>query len=194
MTLNQEEMAFYAQLGITFSKWASVEQRLFLVVARCVSNPDRPMLYAGLFSIQGFRSKLSFCDGLMRAKFSETNGHIVDWLAVQKRLTAQNGHRNEIAHGLVTMYILGNPGRRIGITPLDDDGKKPQPRKGGAPSYAICLRDLSKIYQEFLALEKTLENFSERLCGRAEPFPKSHEQPIRPLTLEQIKCRFLASL
>ena len=194
MTLNQEEMAFYAQLGITFSQWARVEQRLFLVVARCVSTADRPMLFAGLFSIQGFRSTLSFCDKLIHAKFGDSNRHMTDWSAMHNRLTTSSGHRNEIAHGLVIRYILGKPGRRIGMTPLGDDGKKPQPRKGGAPSFAICVRDLSRIYYEFLALERTLENFSERLVGRAEPFPKSDEQPKNRLTLAQIKERFLASL
>jgi hypothetical protein len=194
MTLNQEEIAFYAQLGITFSQWARVEQRLFLVVARCVSNPDRPMLYAGLFSIQGFRSKLSFCDKLMCSKFGDNNRHIADWSTIQNRLSKLSGERNKIAHGLVIMYILGKPGRRIGITPLDDDGKKPQPRKGGAPSYAICLRDLSRIYYEFLALTQTLENFSERLVGRVERFPQSDEQPKSALSLAQIKRRFLESL
>lgn len=194
MTLNQEEMTFYAQLGITFSQWARVEQRLFLVVARCVSAADRPMLYAGLFSIQGFRSTLSFCDKLIRAKFGDNKRYMVDWLAIHKSLSKLSGDRNEIAHGLVTMYILGNPGRRIGMTPLGDDGKKPQPKKGGAPSYAICVRDLSRIYYEFLALTKTLENFSEQLVGRVGPFPKSDEQPKGRLTLTQIKDRFLASL
>lgn len=194
MTLNQEEMAFYAQLGITFSQWARVEQRLFLVVARCVSNPDRPMLYAGLFSIQSFRSTLNFCDKLIRTKFSNNKSHLDDWSTIRERLSTSSGHRNEIAHGLVIMYILGKPGRRIDMTTLGDDGKKPQPRKGGAPSYAICLRDLSQTYYEFLALERTLDNFSERLVGRGEPFPKSAEQPNDRLTLAQIKRRFLASL
>ena len=129
-----------------------------------------------------------------RAKFDDNKRHIADWSTMYDRLTTLSGRRNEIAHGLVIMYILGKPGRRIGMTPLGDDGKKPQPPKGGAPSYATCLRDLSQIYYEFLALERTLENFSNRLGGRVGPFPKSDEQPRDRLTLAQIKHRFLASL
>ena len=100
--------------------------------------------------------------------------------------------RNRLAHSWVLNSLDEKTGRRAMLLPSRP--RSSRRAKGARQKYpgAICVRDVVKYRQEFSALMVSLENYAYRLVGRKGHFPKSQEQPSRPLTIAQIRHEIYA--
>jgi hypothetical protein len=183
MNPSEESVCFHFEHSVAITQWAHVERELFNAVARCFDKEEYPQLALGFVSIENFRSKLSFSDRVIQRTFVGTK-HIDDWLRIHDRLAACATNRNHLAHYRLHTYLNGESGRRVALIPwivAKKDLKILKPPPG-----SICIRDLVKFRFEFCALFITLSNFGARLAGEKEQFPKSSEQPMRPMTIRQL--------
>ncbi|MCH7889619.1 MAG: hypothetical protein IIA00_10140 [Proteobacteria bacterium] len=186
MDINEEQIAFYSELGRAITQWAHVEHALMWIALACFNKDDYATLPTGFFAIENFRTKVQFADSVVAARFGKTK-HMADWTALVDRMGNQSKARNRLAH----YWMLGDPdnraGRRYMLLPRREPlGTKLSTRHQKYPS-AICLRDIARHRLEFFALTVSLENFYFRLSGRKEPFPKSLEQPKNPPTIARIR-------
>ena len=186
MTPGEEHIAFFHAYALAVHQWAMVERALFEVLAACVRAEDVDMVAYGLFSIENFRSRLSFVDAILRHKVT-SNGDLTDWDLLRERLRSAASLRNKIVHGIVIIYPEAAPGRQFAIQPWIDKAKGRKPRPGNPPSSALCVRNLVTIRFTFFALCASLQNFSCRLRGQKEQLPKSAEQVSPPTTLAALR-------
>jgi len=196
MTIGEEDVAFYYQLGNAVTQWADVENVLRAILLACFENRDEQdvthrALSVGYFSIDGFRAKMDFVEGVVNRRFAQ---HQSDWARLVQRTRRSAGERNKLAHWSVVQYPANNPGRRFMLVPAvfkktGRRAKRPQPPEG-----AQGLRDIVKMRMEFIALAMALHNFCARVQGQPEPHPRDHEQPGRPPLIGTLRGQILVRL
>ena len=182
MDFNEEQLAFYSEIGRAITQWSNVEFTLSWIVSECFHGKDAEKSVAGFRSIENFRSKLQYVDTVVvtqdLSKIEEEK-----WAKLLDRAGTTSTKRNQLAHHWVLNDLEQKAGRRIMLLPI-------RPKKtGGRQKYpnAVCLRDVVSYRLEFVALMRALENFRSRLCGRKELFAESLEQPQRPPTIAKIR-------
>lgn len=77
LTVQEEEIAFYYEIGTAITTWAIVEVELCWLAATAFPLRDRGRFAIGFFAIENFRSKLAFADRVFRAKY--LNKHLATW-------------------------------------------------------------------------------------------------------------------
>jgi len=72
MTRDEEIVAFHYRLGVAITEWSNVEKGLSTIVVACFRHADlnREALGVGFFSLEGFRAKLEFSDGIVSKKLA----------------------------------------------------------------------------------------------------------------------------
>jgi hypothetical protein len=197
MNANEEEFAFYFELGFAITRWAAVESALGIALAHSVEGKDAYTIYVSLFSIENFRSKLQFAESILLDKYKE-NPHIKDWPSLRKRLESSGAKRNKLAHLQVGVYSNHKEGRRLALEPWPKSGvEKKRRRKTGAEKpaeNALCLLDIHRISIEFVACYCAVTNFSSRLRGEPEMHAKSLEQGWAPRTIRSLNARMHEAL
>lgn len=186
MTRGEEHFAFHEAYALAVTQWATVERALLEVLAGCVRAEDFNMVGHGFFSIENFRSKLSFADAMLRQKVT-SKSDLEHWELLCNRLRSASSFRNRLVHERVVMYPMQSAGRRYAIQPWIDKGKGRKPSSAKPPPGALCVRDLVGIRFNFFALHCSLKNFSSRLRGQKAQFPESSEQPMSPPTLASLR-------
>jgi len=190
ITIEEEEIAFFYSIGKAISEWGYVENVLGYLVLNCFEKKDNEDLThsvtsVGFFSIETFKAKMDFAEAVVKRKFIN---HQSDWSKLVKRVRKSSGARNKLAHWAKQTYRENIPGRRFMLTPWVFSRKKkskhPQP-----PDGSQGLRDIHKMRLEFISLAMSLRNFEARVLGHTEPFPKSHEQPTRPLSIGKLRVQ-----
>jgi hypothetical protein len=179
MSLGEEEVAFFFEIGRALAQWAHIEGQLRRIVGLCVSPVDALTMSTGFLAIEAFHSKLDFCDQVIRRKFSKSEDLIADWDDLYRKLERRARTRNQLAHRKAAPYIDGDVGRRWGLVAwLRDKEDRPygKPIKSKAPSSAYCLAAIITARREFHAMTTSLSNFAAALDNRPKPFPKSLEQ------------------
>lgn len=181
ITPEQEIVIFHFRLGVAITQWANVEDQLRNVLYSVYEDrwKNREALGIGLFSLEGFRAKLAFSNGVMRRKLAHSKPqHIPAWeeLCVGAREYSQ--HRNSLAHWPMQRYWDASPGRRLCLVPW----VIPKPPEGSKepPADALYTCEIFKFSNMFLALARRLENFRFRICDEPEPHQESDVQVQNP--------------
>ncbi|MDO9372631.1 MAG: hypothetical protein Q7U07_08615 [Gammaproteobacteria bacterium] len=191
MTLDEEKVCFFAELGLAINSWSNIEDKLRLIVLACLKEKDRNAISLGFLSIENFRSKLEFVDKVL-GRTHLRGAHFDDWQILADRTRRASAHRNKLAHWRMREIVKGKAGRRLALEPwifLKKDMRKagdtkPLPR-------ALCLRDIVKVRYEFVALQFSLGNLCSRLNNEPERHSKSDELAPHPPTIRSIKLQIL---
>jgi hypothetical protein len=195
ITIEEERIAYYYQLGLALSAWTRLEAWLLGTILRCVpiaaeTELTRNSLAMGFVSIQGARNKILFAGAMVRRTLA---GHALaeEWEALQEKLLAESGKRNDLAHYQTQEFPNNTEGRRFALCPWSypkgHDTTKPAPG-------SHCLKDIVVMRYSFETLNVKLANFLARACNQPAPFPISDEQPSNPPDLRQIANQIHAEL
>jgi hypothetical protein len=63
-TLAEEKLAFYAAIGEGITEWSHIEDRLYMILLRCMNAPDHRTVGAAFYAMDAFRTKLSITDAV----------------------------------------------------------------------------------------------------------------------------------
>jgi hypothetical protein len=177
MTLDEEVIAYFHQVGQAITAWATVEWALFAVLSACFDEgKHRNITGMGFMQIEGFRAKLLFTDGAVR-RYLVGNPLAEEWLKTQ------SGMRNKMVHYQTQFFARNTEGRRVALCPWT--APKKRDRTKPTPG-SLCTVDIAKARREFMAVRAQAQNFASRLCGQTEPFAKSDEQARPHPTMQQI--------
>lgn len=190
---SEEEAIFFMQIGLATTAWADVENALRYVALACIENdPDdmnHRVVQLGYFSIEAFRSKLEFVNAVVSRKFAGS-AKLNDWMPLVERVRTASQQRNKIAHRSFNLYLQSRPGRRIALVPWKITKRKTKPNIERAPDGSLCLRDIFKLTQEFIAVRATLENFCAWLQGKNPPNAVDEETAGDPPSLSALRRAF----
>lgn len=191
MTLHEEQISFYMELGYAITQWAHVEDHVRAIVAAgIVDDLNRKAVNVGFVSIDGFRAKMDFAEAVVeRLLASRRPEERAAWTKLVHRTRRASYQRNKLAHWRVLHYPNGRVGRRYALEAWVQTKAVLRKNKNNPKDGALCVRDVVKLKQEFSALTCALANFLSRLAGQKEPFPKSDEQPENPPTIAMLKRR-----
>jgi hypothetical protein len=195
--MGEEQIAFFYWIGDAITSWAFVENELQALVELCIDpGPNEIALNAlrvGFLSIEGFRSKMDFAEGLIARRFPAQKD---EWGALVARIRALSRKRNWLAHWKIRVYERNDPGRRFTLGPwiFPEPHHRQPPKRPIPPKGSIGVREIVKYSQEFTACAMTMNRFGARLAGRPEPFPKSVEQPEHPPTMAALKAQIREEL
>ena len=187
MDINEEQIAFYSEIGHAITQRAYVEFALAWIVATRFEKKNTQNAIDGFLSIENMRAKLQYADTILNSP-GLSKEHRADWATLHGRTGKHATKRNRLAHSWMKIDLDRPAGRRIMLLPTRPDYK---PTRQKYPN-ALCLRDIVSYQLEFFALSTALENFSDRLLGQEEQSPKSQEQPQRPPTIAQIRRQIYA--
>ena len=187
MDVNEEQIAFYSELGRATTQWAHVEFALAWVVATCFGSVDTQRAIDGFLTIENVRTKIQYADAIV-SKHDLSKRERATWAELIEQTGKLAKKRNRLAHGWVLSDPRAKAGRRKMLLSARPAKKQTREKYPGA----ICLRDVVGYRLEFFALWTALENFSDRLLGQEEQFPKSQEQPQRPPTIAAIRRQIYA--
>ena len=183
MTLGEEEVAMYYYLGHAIQSWALVEVTLREIVLACVDDDlTRKAVAVGFVSIDGFKAKMDFAEGVVGRKFVSRKN---EWAALVKTARALSIKRNRLAHRGLALFPESAPGRRYVLSPWKHEKPKANQRPA-PPQGSMALRDVVKCDIEFVHCAMTLRNFAARLEGKPEPHSAGHEPPIDPPTIRRL--------
>ena len=196
MTMEEEEIAFYFCMGKAVSEWGIVENVLRSLLLDCFESKGgdditHNVLSVGFFSIETFKAKMDFIEGIVLRRFPDNEN---EWADLVTRARKASGHRNKLAHWAVQIYEQNNPGRRYLLTPWVFQKSKKKSKKPQPPAGYQALRDVQKMRLEFVSLSMALRNFGARLHGLKEPFAKSLEQPENPPPIGTLRGQILEGL
>lgn len=166
MNIQEEEVLFFVEVGWALRQWAAVEGQLRALISMSVHPTDGPAIAEGFMSIENFRSKLKFCNQIVRRRFSDSD-HIDLWVALHDRCAALSVTRNRLAHGQHILNSEGQPGRRWGI--VDWSEQEPiRVTKSGVSiiSTALCLNNVVTARLHFRRLTGELASLQQQLRGR----------------------------
>ena len=183
-SLEEEEAAFFHELGLAISQWAAVENQLLYVLAKDMTRKQFEFLKHGYFSIRVFQEKLSFVNGLLTRSLKRKKG-IERWQTLSKRLMRCSTQRNHLAHWPVVSFLAEDVGRRIGLTKWLADARFTS--KGPmAPLDALCLLDVVRIRHAFSELFWDLTDLAHDRKKRPRPWPRSLERSQPPLQVHTV--------
>lgn len=186
MTKQEEELAFFHELGLAVCNWNFVESGVYQIMTARANTNDHYALGFGFFAIDNFRAKLSFANAFLEQKLSATQR--ATWEVFATRLRKTVARRNRLAHDRVFFYEHGAPGRRYALEDWPTD--RPRTSKSWPPKTprdgALCLRDVVSCKRDFFYLHQDLENFHAALLGRKEPHSEVHERAENPPTIQAI--------
>lgn len=194
LTMGEEEILFFMQMGFTLSSWATVEIALLKILQGAFEvDMQRKALAVGFFSLEGARAKREFTEATVNRVLA---GHPLrrQWIVLIDRVRQATDKRNSIAHWQFQIYPHARPGRRYALEHPIQSKKRPKTRVPLPKPGALCLRELVKVRSEFLALERALENFLARLGGVPAPYPEADEQPENPPQIGQLRRQMLEVL
>ena len=189
LTLGEEETAFYYYLGRAIQAWVFVEITLREIVLVCTDDDlTKKALAVGFVSIDGFKAKADFAEGVVGRKFVAQRRELAGLAKTARALSQQ---RNKLAHRGLALYELNDPGRRFLLSPWKHEKPhyKGRPKRPIPPEGSLSIRDIVKLEIEFTHCAMTLRNFAYRLEGREEPHKAAHEPPVRPPTTPQLVAR-----
>lgn len=187
-TKEEEIVVFHYRLGVAITQWADVEHQLRDIMNVCFEAKllNRESLAIGLFSLEGFRAKLNFVEGVVSRKLAGSQ-HLAEWHQLVKRAREHSQLRNDLAHWGMGKYWHRRPGRRVMLVPWKFQKPKRQTKQPSPPKGSLFTVDIFKHGAMFYALAVSLGNFRARICKQQEPYPKSLERADnRPPSFETI--------
>ena len=186
MTPDQEQLAFFRELGGAIQQWQYVELTLYQVAKAC-SDQDPGHIYDHFYNLRSFESRVQYADSVISPKLKDTQLRD-DWCSLHSRIRDDGQERNKIAHYLVLITPGKKPGRRYGLWPP----RARVPKTGDIrpevlpPSGVLGVKDLWLRARRFSESAGLLMNFVLRLQGQEERFSPNPGTPPRAPTLAQL--------
>jgi hypothetical protein len=122
MTMDEEQSAFYENLGRCISQWAHVEDGLFQCYMVALGQLDSILpAQAGFYAVQSPEGKLSVANSAVRFCLLEIENRSADmaglWKSLVKKVEKRRTRRNQLAHFQVLISMENKPGRRVMLRP-----------------------------------------------------------------------------
>lgn len=189
----EEKLALHCQLGLAITEWASVEDKLALVL--CSATKDPVALLLGFFSIENFRSKLKHTDTILKFKLKKNAPARGRWSELYVRLEKASAKRNRIAHSLLWEDTEQKIGKRYALTEWlasHQAGRAKRPQMKGA----LYVQDLAGIRADFSELAHHLAGLCPVIVDDTLPLPPltSSAQQSRLPTIRTISAQIHAAL
>lgn len=182
ISINEEGLWFYYQIGRAITSWAHVEQALCWVGCCSFTKDNQMQFITAFFSIENFRSKLQVVDRLVIRDFKQ---YTDQWKELKTNIERLSKIRNNLAHYTVMNYGNDIPGQRIALLPRFGEPSKfrkiPRPPPG-----SLTLRDIVHAERRFTAMKFGLEAFMHTLRGEKSIFPADAAKPPNTPTLAYI--------
>jgi len=175
LTVNEESIGFYCELGRAITAWAHVELSLSWVVSACFTKHNAVQTAHGFSSIESFRSKLQFADRVFKSRHWPQK-HMKKWDELYAQMEKQARLRNKLAHYSHMGYPTAKPGRREALLPRFIAPEKHRQRVPSPPPEALCIRDIVHARHKFTALAFSLQFLSYALKRRKSLYPASLAQ------------------
>src|SRR5579863_3753592 len=116
MNAQEEEYAFYHEIGFALQQWSAVEWALETIVVRCAHDgPAGMSLAIGFLAVDNFRTRLLFVDALFKHRFGRNRELADRWKRIHKRLGELSLKRNQIAHRRPVRLEGAPSGERFGL-------------------------------------------------------------------------------
>jgi hypothetical protein len=186
MTPNQENLAFFRELGGAIQQWQQVELALYEVVKACCDEDPRD-IYHNFYSHRSFEARMNYADSLILPKLTDTP-FSEDWQSLRKRIRNDAQQRNKIAHYLVLISPDKRPTRRFGLWPPQAkapkaDGITPEvlPASG-----VLGVKELWLRARRFSGGTILLRNFASRVQGQENRCFPNPQTPSQAPTLAQL--------
>lgn len=193
MTVNEESVGFYYELGRAITSWAHVELALFWIASTAINKSARKQVGLAFFSIDAFHNKLKVADRLFKSKH-ESSKHKAKWPPLRQKLETLSTTRNNLAHYTVMNYVNDLPGRRIALIPKISTPSKFKQRVPKPPSEALCVREIIYARKKFVAAAFELESLYYNLIHRKWHFPESAAQAGNAPTQAEVTSQIRSML
>lgn len=179
MSQEEEQLAFYFELGRALVAWSKVENELSRLAGACGSRSRPAIVRAGFLSIENFRSKLQFCDSLVNARESRQD-ILSAWAALFVKLRGASQKRNVLAHHKPAVFPEGEATRRFSLVQWN---RPKNQTRGVAPPGAMCLVNIIEAKETFENLASDVEVF-RNVIDRQTKLPAVFPSPAagRPTT------------
>lgn len=185
MSIQEEHIAFYLEIGMTITMWANAERALYGVVAACVGKRSAAAVGEAFFAIANFSSKLAFADALVTSKVTDS-GMLANWAALEKEMGAASRRRNNVAHHFALGYPEGGIGARYALLPWRPKDRT-QKRYGSAPpGESMGVFDIADLRGRIFTLIMNLDNLAAQIARKPRPFPRAVAKERPPATAAQI--------
>jgi hypothetical protein len=162
LTLEEEEVRFYAAIGKALTQWQSIETGLANIFCAIVGRPgDSGLANIAFYSVENFRAKLAMTNNVATARFSFVPARNSEWCSLHKSAVARSKKRNFLAHYQLEIETHRNPGERCRLRPspnnmLADDRSDYDP-----PTYST--QNIVEFGNSFDALGSQLMTFWEAI-------------------------------
>ncbi len=168
MTPDEEQSAFYENLGRCIAQWSHVEDGLYSAFATAIAEPCRPRAnnlpaQAGFYAIVAAEGKVNLADAAVRFKLlralqfapSKQTQELLDlWDYIKKRVDKRRSRRNQLAHFQTLVELSELPGQRYGLRPALFN-----PNAAIKPIRALHHTQLKEIARSFGQLSWDLSTF-----------------------------------
>lgn len=193
ISVNEEQIAFFMAMGQAVSQWSFIEHGLFLVVSRCFDMDDFQPLANGFYSIENFRSKVSFVDRSFQVS-RHVDGFGADWAKTKENVTKLAKSRNAIAHSRVMIHFRAPEGKRFAIVPTFAKPRGKRDNPDHPPPGSLCLRDIDLARLRFSQAHSQLMSLYLRMDGQEDLYAESALQESNPQTLAQLRHQIYSML
>jgi hypothetical protein len=168
LTLEDEEIRFYAAIGKTMMQWQAVETSLSNIFCALVGPPGNSGLAnIAFYSTESFRPKLNMTNNVVTARFSFIPDRISEWPSLANRTKKRSDRRNAFAHYGMEVDQKAKAGYRYRLRP-SPNSLLPDITTGYNPSaYRLC--DIIIIGNSFETLATDLTVFFEKIRPRVLP-------------------------
>lgn len=153
MTLEEERLHFFAEVGKGLDEWSRVEVFLCLLFQVCLHAPHQRAA-AAFYNAGGFRSQLSMVDAVAKLALP-TIGKLPEWEALRLKMYKKYPSRNALAHYEVIEDTTAPPGRRLTLRPTILDPNSP-PFTQEAGFHVNELRMLQTVFRNLSNEAQTL--------------------------------------
>ncbi len=118
LTLEEEEMRFYAAIGKALTQWQSIETGLANIFCALVGRSgDSGLANIAFYSVDNFRSKLAMTSKVATARFFFVPERKSEWCGLYKSAVARSKKRNFLAHYQLDIEKHRKPGDRCRLCP-----------------------------------------------------------------------------
>jgi hypothetical protein len=169
MTLEEEEVAYYYELGRALAEWAHVERALFCVLAECFPISAHAKLGMGYVAIEGSRAKLRFVDHAVTRALVKSKPRTARWKKLQERMSSLTSTRNKLAHNPTRVFNSYKEGRRLALVPWAAPKNSPKDRP---TSDSLCITEILKATVDFTKIRLDLLSFSQKINREPRLWPR----------------------
>ena len=198
ISINEEFLIFYQELGTAITNWSVVEAALSRVVASALPKVRNRTVAAGFFAIENFRSKLKFVDEIVHEQLSVALVHM--WDPMHNRAESLAIQRNKIVHR-VPLRILAqtSPGKRVVLIPPNFNRSPASAfvsKKGRQilPRDTVTIHHIMLLRRQFAQLSEALSQFAIHLEGGPKPTQGLLEQSIALPTMRDLVAHIYSTL